>query len=73
MRAILITAYNSLHPGGRIGRNSNKKLMSYDFLKSVCRRNNMSFRDMRKKKRSDLNQAEVDEYIQSLSRMCFNS
>ena len=40
-----------------------KKLFSNHFMKNFCKRNNFSFRQMRKKKRSEIDDAEVNEYV----------
>lgn len=62
LKSLLYTIYQSIHPEQRVS----KKIMSYQFLKGFCKRNNLSFRDMRKKKRSIIKQSEVDQYTNEL-------
>ena len=61
LRRILINAWKSFDPENRINLPP-KRIFSYKFLKDFCKRNHFSFRQMRKKKRSIVDQDEVDEY-----------
>ena len=45
---------------------SGRKIMSSQFLKGYCKRNHLSFRDMRKKKRSTISSEEVDKYTREI-------
>ena len=44
-----------------------KRLISNHFVKSFCKRNGFSFRRMRKKKRSDVNEEEVRHFLQEFA------
>ena len=48
---------------------SMKNIMSYHFMKKICERNMFSFRQMRKKKRSEIKQEEVDIFTKELSEV----
>ena len=65
LRKILINAWQSFDPEKRVHLPS-KRVFSYQFLKDFCKRNHMSFRQMRKKKRSTIDSKEVDEYTTQL-------
>ena len=69
LRSLLISIFETLHPEVRIPK---RKLMSRQFLKGFCKRNNLSFREMRKKKRSTIDQNEVDQYTQELCNIFKN-
>ena len=59
LRKILHDLWVSIDP---ITRQNSKSLFSYHFLKDFCKRNGLSFRQLRKKKRSDINEDEVIKY-----------
>ena len=63
LQKVLFMLWQSMGKDNR--RNKSKKIFSLHFVRDFCSRNHFSFRHMRKKKRSDINQEEVDEYITS--------
>ena len=65
LRKILIEAWKSFDLENR-QKMSCRNMISYQFLKGFCNRNHLSFREMRKKRRSDVNQREVDIYTAEL-------
>ena len=65
LRRLLIMSWKSLDPLNREDIQV-KKTFSYQFLKDFCKRNGLSFRQMRKKKRSIINDKEVEEYTTCL-------
>ena len=65
LRHILFEAWKSLDLENR-QHHSGRKIMSSQFLKGFCRRNRLSFRAMRKNKRSTIDQREVDLYTQEI-------
>lgn len=67
LRSILITAYSSIHPDFST-IDDFKKMFSYKFLKMFCKRNHLSFREMRRKKRSIVNQEEVAQYTEEMKK-----
>ena len=46
-----------------------KNIISYHFMKKFCERNMFSFRQMRKKKRSEIKQEEVDAFTKELTEV----
>ena len=62
LRNVLFTLWQSLDLEHRA--NVPKKFVSRHFLKDFCRRQGFSFRQMRKKKRTDIDETEVDVFIQ---------
>ena len=71
LRKILINAWRSFDPENRIFL-PQKRIFSYQFLKDFCKRNHFSFRQMRKKKRSIIDQNEVDEYTTEICNAFVN-
>ena len=67
LRSIIFTLWQSMDLEHR--QNIPKKLVSYHFLANFCRRNGFSFRKMRKKKRSDINEEEVNQYIKEFEEI----
>ena len=65
LRDLLMGIWQGIHPDKQL-QHSKKDTFSYQFIKQFCKRNRLSFRKMRKKKRSDISQLEVDNYIQEL-------
>ena len=65
LRKILFSVWKSYDLENR-QYHSGRKIMSTQFLKGFCKRTHLSFRDMRKKKRSIISQQEVDIYTKEL-------
>lgn len=65
LRKILYNAWQSLDPQNR-SQLVDDRFISKTFLKSFCRRNGLSFRMMRKKKRSEINEKEVSRYTNEI-------
>ena len=67
LRQILFDLWKSLdlENRGRISRNC----ISECFLDDFCKRNRLSFRRMRKKKRSEINEDEVEQYTRELTNV----
>ena len=65
LRRILFSAWQSLSPNTR-SNTTDKSFMSSQFLKGFCKRNGLSFRQMRKKKRCEVKESEIDEYTNHL-------
>ena len=61
LKKILYDLWVSLKPEER--QNQPQRLFSNHFVRNFCKRNGFSFRMMRKKKRSDISEQEVEEYM----------
>lgn len=65
LRKIIYNAWQSLDPVNR-SQLVDDRFISTTFLKSFCRRNGLSFRVMRKKKRSDIDEKDVSRYTDEI-------
>lgn len=65
---LIFTLWQSMDLQKR-GHLSKGKMFSRQFVKDFCRRNRLSFRKMRKKKRSDINEREVDAYLTTIAEI----
>lgn len=65
LRLILYNAWQSLDPDNR-SRLIDDRFISSKFIKLFCKRHRLSFRTMRKKKRSEINKKEVKNYSKEI-------
>ena len=65
---LIFTLWQSMDLQKR-GHLSKGKMFSRQFVKDFCRRNRLSFRKMRKKKRSDIDEREVDAYLTTIAEI----
>ena len=62
LRLILFNAWQQQDIDNRSGATLTKQMFSHQFIKKFCKRNNLSFRMIRGKKRSAIDQKEVEEF-----------
>ena len=67
LRSVIFSLWQSMDTENR--QNLGKKMVSYHFLKNFCHRQGFSFRQMRKKKRSEIDEKEVDQYVREVQEI----
>lgn len=68
LRRLLFNCWQSLDPEKRSAL-IDDRFMSRQFIKDFCKRNRLSFRTMRKKKRSSIDPEEVEKYLNILCKV----